>query len=83
MRPAGAGAITDAVPLRAMPEVGRSVLVDYLGSTVHGTVKEVADDGRRLEVVTEDGATVTFELNRATAMFTAGGGQTAPRLRFA
>jgi hypothetical protein len=49
---------------------------------VHGTVKEVAADGRRLEVLTEDGATLTFELNRATAMFTAGGGQTAPRLRF-
>ena len=65
-----------------MPEVGGSVLVDYLGVTVHGTVKEVADDGRRLEVVTEDGSTLTFELNRATAMFTAGGGQTAPRLRF-
>ncbi len=65
-----------------MPEVGRSVLIDYLGSTVRGTVHAVADDGRRVEVVTEDGATVTFELNRATAMFTAGGGQTAPRLRF-
>ena len=65
-----------------MPEVGRSVLIDYLGATVHGTVKEVADEGRRLEVVTEDGATLTFGLNRATAMFTAGGGQTAPRLRF-
>jgi hypothetical protein len=70
------------VPLRALPEVGGSVLIDYLGTTVHGTVKEVADEGRRLEVVTEDGATLTFELNRATAMFTAGGGQTAPRLRF-
>lgn len=65
-----------------MPEPGGRVLIDYLGSTVHGTVKEVADDGRRLEVVTEDGATMTFALNRATAMFTAGGGQTAPRLRF-
>lgn len=65
-----------------MPELGASVLIDYLGSTVHGTVKDVADDGRRVEVVTEDGATICFELNRATAMFTAGGGQTAPRLRF-
>lgn len=65
-----------------MPEVGRSVLIDYLGSTVGGTVNEVAEDGRRVEVVTDDGATLTFELNRATAMFTAGGGQTAPRLRF-
>jgi hypothetical protein len=65
-----------------MPQLGGAVLIDYLGSTVHGTVKDVAEDGRRLEVVTEDGATLTFELNRATAMFTAGGGQTAPRLRF-
>jgi hypothetical protein len=65
-----------------MPQVGGPVLIDYLGSTVQGTVKEIAGDGRRLEVVTEDGATLTFELNRATAMFTAGGGQTAPRLRF-
>jgi preprotein translocase subunit YajC len=65
-----------------MPEVGRAVLIEYLATTVHGTVKEVADDGRRLEVETEDGATLTFELNRATARFTAGGGQTAPRLRF-
>jgi hypothetical protein len=65
-----------------MPEVGGSVLVDYLGATVAGTVKEVTDEGRRLEVVTEDGVALAFELNRATAMFTAGGGQTAPRLRF-
>jgi hypothetical protein len=65
-----------------MPEPGRRVVIDYLGSSVDGTVKAVADDGRRLEVVTEEGETLTFELNRATAMFTAGGGQTAPRLRF-
>ena len=65
-----------------MPEVGGAVLVDYLGATVRGTVRDVTEQGRRVEVVTEDGATLTFELNRATAMFTAGGGQTAPRLRF-
>ena len=65
-----------------MPELGGSVMIEYLGSTVRGTVKDVADGGRRLEVMTEDGATLTFALNRATAMFTAGGGQTAPRLRF-
>ena len=61
-----------------MPQPGGSVLIDYLGTTVHGTVKEVSDEGRRLEVVTDDGATLTFALNRATATFTAGGGQTAP-----
>jgi hypothetical protein len=66
-----------------MPQLGGSVLVDYLGATVAGTVKHIADDGRRLEVLTEDGATLSFSLNRATATFTAGGGQTAARLRFA
>jgi hypothetical protein len=65
-----------------MPQPGGSVLIDYLGTTVHGTVKEVSDEGRCLEVVTEDGTTLTFALNGATATFTAGGGQTAPRLRF-
>ncbi len=66
-----------------MPEVGRPVLIEYLGTTVAGTVMRVAPDGRRLEVETEDGATLTFELNRATATFTADGSQTGARLRFA
>ncbi len=70
------------MPLRALPQVGGRVLIDYLGSTVRGTVREIAEEGRRLEVLTEDGRTMTFALNRATATFTAGGGQTAPRLRF-
>jgi hypothetical protein len=71
------------VPLRAMPQVGGPVLVDYLGVTVAGTVRLVAGDGRRLEVVTDEGAALTFTLNPATATFTADGGQTAARLRFA
>jgi hypothetical protein len=70
------------VPLRAMPELGGAVLVEYLGVTVRGVVHGIEADGRRLEVVTEDGATLTFALNRATGMFTVDGGQTAPRLRF-
>ena len=65
-----------------MPQVGGAVLVDYLGSTVRGSVRAISDDGRRLEVLTEDGAALTFALNRATATFTVDGGQTAPRLRF-
>lgn len=70
------------MPLRAMPRVGGRVLVDHLGVTVAGVVRWVAEDGRRLEVETEDGATLSFALNRATATFTVEGGQTAPRLRF-
>jgi hypothetical protein len=65
-----------------MPQVGGDVLIDYLGSTVAAAVRHVDEDGRRLEVVTEDGAMLTFTLNRATAIFTADGGQTAARLRF-
>jgi hypothetical protein len=77
-----APAIKHFVPLRSMPTPGRPVEIDYLGATVSGTVSHVTDDGRTLEVVTDDGAALTFVLNRATATFTAGGGQTGPRLRF-
>lgn len=65
-----------------MPHPGAAVDIDYLGSTVRGVVHDVSPDGRRLEVVTEDGARMTFALNRATATFTAGGAQTGARLRF-
>jgi hypothetical protein len=68
--------------LRAMPRPGGRVLIDYLGSTVGGVVREVADEGRRLQVVTDEGATLVFALNGATATFTQGGSQTGPRLRF-
>ena len=71
------------MPLRAIPEIGRPVLIDHLGMTVAGTVVSVDADGRRLVVETEDGGALAFELNRATATFTAGGSQTGARLRFA
>jgi hypothetical protein len=70
------------MPLRVMPVVGGRVVVSYLGATVHGTVGHVSDDGRRLEVTTEDGQTLPFALNRATATFTAEGHQTGARLTF-
>lgn len=82
-RTLSSAAISGLMPVRAMPVVGSEVFVDYLGTVVGGTVRLVDQDGRRLEVVTEDGATLTFALNRATATFTVDGGQTAPRLRFA
>ncbi len=65
-----------------MPHVGASVRVDFLGSSVTGIVSQVEDEGRRLEVHTDDGAVLIFALNRATATFTVDGGQTAARLRF-
>ncbi len=65
-----------------MPWVGGPVLIDFLSGTVAGTVSRVDAPGRRVEVVTEAGEPVSFTLNRATATFTADGGQTAARLRF-
>lgn len=54
---------------RAMPEVGGSVAVLYLGATVAGVVTKVDRGGRGLLVVTEDGETLTFALSRATGRF--------------
>jgi hypothetical protein len=65
-----------------MPRVGRSVVISYLGSTVRGTVREVDEDARGLVVYTEDGETITFALNLATATFTADGRQEGARLSF-
>ncbi len=70
------------MPLRAMPRVGATVSIEYLGSTVRGVVDGIAQDGRLLMVETEDGRWMEFALNRATATFTADGGQTGARLRF-
>ncbi|MGI8713080.1 MAG: hypothetical protein ACR2NR_07855 [Solirubrobacteraceae bacterium] len=70
------------MPLRAMPQVGGQVSIEYLGATVTGVVSQVDVDGRRVEVTTDDGRLETFALNRATATFTADGSQTGARLRF-
>jgi hypothetical protein len=70
------------MPLRAMPQVGATVSIEYLGATVRGVVDSVDGEGRLLFVETEDGRSMQFTLNRATATFTADGGQTGARLRF-
>ncbi len=67
---------------RAMPKVGGSVRVEFLGSTVRGTVRTVESEGRRLQVTTDEGETLSFALNRATATFTTEGQQTGARLTF-
>jgi len=69
------------MPIRAMPTVDGEVLVEFLGATVAGTVIHVDAEGRALEVETEDGARLSFTLNRATAAFTSDG-LTGARLRF-
>jgi hypothetical protein len=70
------------MPLRVMPRVGATVSIEYLGATVRGVVDGIEGDGRLLFVETEDGRSMQFTLNRATATFTADGGQTGARLRF-
>lgn len=68
--------------LRVMPTVGAEVIIDHLGATEHGIVQAVDAQARQVEVATERGEAITFTLNRATATFIAGGGQTGARLRF-
>ncbi len=65
-----------------MPHVGGSVRVNFLGTTVRGMVRRVDHAARALEVVTEEGETLRFALNRATATFMVEGSQTGPRLTF-
>jgi hypothetical protein len=67
---------------RAMPYVGRPVRVIHLGAVVDGVVDAVQADGRQLQVLTEEGETLEFVLDPATAGFTLAGGQTQARLRF-
>jgi predicted thioesterase len=69
--------------LRVMPTVGAEVAIDHLGAIEYGVVRAVDPTTRTVEVATDDGRTVQFALNRATARFTAGGGLTGARLRFA
>lgn len=56
--------------------------VSFLGSSVRGVVDSIDPDGRRLLVTTDEGETLAFGLNRATATFTADGHQTGARLAF-
>jgi hypothetical protein len=70
------------MPLRPLPTVGSPVAIRYLARTLRGTVSEVRDGGRRLLVATEEGETVAFVLNGATATFTEEGNQEGARLSF-
>jgi hypothetical protein len=70
------------VRTRAVPHVGGSVTVVYIGATVSGVVQKVDHGGLRLTVGTDDGDTITFALNRATGRFMADGRQYGARLLF-
>jgi hypothetical protein len=57
------------VTLRRAPFVGAEVTVVFLARRVRGTVEELAEDGRRLVVATEDGERIRFGLSPATGSF--------------
>jgi hypothetical protein len=66
---------------RVVPRVGDQVVVVFLAASVRGVVERVDEDLRGLEVLTEEGEELRFELSRATGSFVSGG-QTGPRLYF-
>ena len=70
------------MPLRSMPRVGGRVVVNFLGATVHGTVRSVSDGRAPAGGGDRGRRDAAFALNRATATFTAEGQQTGARLTF-
>jgi hypothetical protein len=66
---------------RPTPRVGDDVLIVHLAAQVPATVTAVHDEGRRVEVLADDGETpLEFVLRRSTARFTSRHGL---RLRWA
>ncbi len=66
---------------RALPRVGVSVVVFFLAARVRGEVVAVDGDLRGLEVLTNEGETIRFVLQRTTGKFQSEG-QTGARLFF-
>jgi hypothetical protein len=56
---------------RAIPRVGRRVIVAFLATRAAGSIERVDADLRGLEVLTDDGERLRFELSGATGIFMA------------
>ena len=56
---------------RATPAVGARVTVAFLATRASGSIERVDADLRGLEVLTEDGDRLRFELSTATGIFMA------------
>jgi hypothetical protein len=68
-------------PTRPLPRVGAPVRICHFGGGFErGTITAVEADGRRLLVRGEDGGSMPFELNAATARFLAAGNAQGTRL---
>jgi hypothetical protein len=68
--------------LRRQPRVGEEVTISYLAVDLTGVIEEVDETERRLRVVTEDGESLVFTLDAATASFVSGTHGGTARLRF-
>lgn len=66
---------------RALPRVDAPVTVFFLAARVPGEVVSIDADQRGLEVLTDEGETIRFELQRTTGTFQSDG-QTGARLFF-
>jgi hypothetical protein len=58
---------------RTVPQVGMAVTVRHLGADVPATIVALADEGREITVVTDEGERMTFTLRAATGAFHAPG----------
>ena len=68
-------------PSRPVPRVGvRSRIVHFGGGSQPGVVVGVHDEGRRVEVRSDEGELLEFVLNPATARFMSASGPHGPRL---
>jgi len=68
-------------PTRPFPRPGAQARICHFGGSFErAVVLAVRDDGRRLEVRDESGATLEFELSAATARFLLAGDAQGPRL---
>jgi hypothetical protein len=64
-----------------MPRVGANARIAHFGGERESaTVVAVRDDGRRVDVRTQDGQTLQFVLSPATARFVSASGGQGPRL---
>jgi hypothetical protein len=69
------------LPSRPLPRVGAVVrLAHFGGGFESGVVLAVSDEGRRLQVRSEEGELLEFVLSPATARFVSAGGAHGPRL---
>jgi hypothetical protein len=70
------------MPLRVVPRVGHPVTIAFLAARIDGVVAGTDDERRSLSVLTDEGETVRFALNRATGRYLSEGRQSGARLLF-